>query len=608
MRGILIPLLFLFVLGFLWESQHQIDNERFKDVSPPRERRFARVMRRPSMLTKFVYGFYPYWVYSWEYTIPRWDLVSRIAYFSAVADSEGNITNTRGWPVTSLINEARAHGVSVDLVCTLFDNDGSRIHYLLTNPSARARLAHNLANLLRLGGEGINLDFEFPTAADSLLFPEFVQELRETLRAVNPDFYISVDIPPVDWRGSFKLSELNQVCDFIFVMAYNYYYGGSSITGPIAPFDDPTESYDVVWTCNRYLGELGGDGSKLVLGLPLYGYDWQCDGPNRGARTTSTGSPIFYYEAVESARVYGRLWDSNASSPWYRLDSWRQGWYEDAQALDYCYNFVLNQNLKGVGFWALGYDGGRSEFWAGIEHAFTPFSGSIDTIIVDDGDPEFHLFGSWAYATGSGGWNGDYYWTSTTYQGDSAVYSPALPYAGLWRVYIWYRSGSNRAPDAKVKIRAIDGETTLTIDQTTNGSVWNLLGSYNFPSGVMSRVVVSDAGSTTGRVVVADAIMFVSAGPLEIDQSLSIRPNRFELLVYPNPANSEFHIRIPQNVSGTARIELYNLRGQLLKTLFDGTIDDYDMRFCPENLPSGSYIVLFRSEQVISSANLIILK
>ncbi|MGB9561885.1 MAG: glycosyl hydrolase family 18 protein, partial [bacterium] len=502
---------------------------------------------------------------SWEYTVPRWDLVSRVAYFAVVADSLGNIIERRGWPVVSLINEARLNGVSVDLVCALFDNDGSRIHYLLNNPASRARLAHNLKNLLLEGGEGINIDFETPQAADSLALPSFIAELRETLNTINPSYYISVDIPPVDWSGAFKLPALREHCDFIFIMAYNYYYSGSSRTGPVAPFDDPTESYDVVWSCENYLSELGGDGRKIVLGLPLYGYEWNCTGPTRGATTTSTGRAIFYYEAAESSRIYGRLWDINASSPWYRTESWRQGWYEDAVALDYCYNFAWNRSLMGVGFWALGYEWGRNEFWSGIENAFTPGAGFADTVVIDDGDIGCSLFGSWAYATGSGGWNTDYYWTSTTYQVDSAVYAPNLPRSGLWRVYIWYRSGTNRANDASVVVRSLDGSRRFVIDQTVNGSVWNLLGEFHFPAGDGARVVVSDSGCAVSKVVVADAFMFVYAGALQISNEVdktSIGGSK--LKIFPNPANASFNIVVPQLDGGKAEIKIFNIVGDVV--------------------------------------------
>lgn len=589
MRRILIPFIFCSLfLGF--ESQHQYDDARFGDVAIPAEKRFARTKYRPSMLTKFVYGFYPYWVYSWEYSPPRWDLLSRIAYFSVVADSQGNIVARRGWPVTSLINEARLNGVSVDLVCALFDNDGSSIHYLLSNSDARGRLAHNIKALLLEAGEGVNIDFETPQAADSLLLPLFIAELRETLNTVNPSYYISVDIPPVDWRRAFKLPLLVEHCDFVFIMAYNYYYSGSSRTGPVAPFDDPTEAYDILWTCENYLSKLGGDGRKLVLGLPLYGFEWNCTGPDRGATTTSTGRAIFYYEAAESALVYGRLWDTNASSPWYRTGSWRQGWYEDAQALDYSYNLVWTRSLMGVGFWAIGYEWGRSEFWSGIENAFTPGGGFFDTLIVDDGDPECQLFGSWALSE-SNGWENDYRWTSTTYQVDSAVYSPYLPRAGLWRVYIWYRSGSNRATDAVFVVRSIDGTRRFIVDQTSNGSVWNLLGEFHFSSGSGPWVVISDSGCAGSRVVVADAVMFVYVGSLELSE-----PNepaeKNELFIFPNPVNDKFKINFVHD-----KIDEVKVLDIVGRTVLEKSVGkrSNDLVIDTAHLCSGVYFVLVRS-------------
>ena len=40
-----------------------------------------------------------------------------------------------------------------------------------------------------------------------------------------------------------------------------------------------------------------------------------------------------------------------------------QGWYDDSLSLSLKYDFAINNNLLGVGIWALGYDGTNPELW-----------------------------------------------------------------------------------------------------------------------------------------------------------------------------------------------------------------------------------------------------
>jgi len=62
------------------------------------------------------------------------------------------------------------------------------------------------------------------------------------------------------------------------------------------------------------------------------------------------------------------LWDENAQVPFYSYTSpstgsIRQVYYENENSLRIKYQITKNNNLAGIGIWALGYDGDRSELW-----------------------------------------------------------------------------------------------------------------------------------------------------------------------------------------------------------------------------------------------------
>ena len=45
-------------------------------------------------------------------------------------------------------------------------------------------------------------------------------------------------------------------------------------------------------------------------------------------------------------------------------------WYDDSLSLSLKYQFAKEQQLAGVGMWALGYDEGHDELWGAIESQF----------------------------------------------------------------------------------------------------------------------------------------------------------------------------------------------------------------------------------------------
>ena len=48
------------------------------------------------------------------------------------------------------------------------------------------------------------------------------------------------------------------------------------------------------------------------------------------------------------------------------VTSWRQVYFDDAQALKSRYDLVIRNRLRGSGIWALGYDGRRPELYGAI--------------------------------------------------------------------------------------------------------------------------------------------------------------------------------------------------------------------------------------------------
>ena len=175
--------------------------------------------------------------------------------------------------------------------------------------------------------------------------------------------------PAVDWSSAWDYDALADSSDGLMIMGYNYHWKSSPDTGPVSPLTN-WGSRNVTWTVDDYLIKTGYDRDKIILGLPYYGFDWPCDGPDPGASTTSTGTSIFYYNAEPDARTYGKQREMTAYTPWYVYGSWNQGWYDDEVSLGVKENYINQQDLAGMGIWALRYDAGHIALWNELEEHF----------------------------------------------------------------------------------------------------------------------------------------------------------------------------------------------------------------------------------------------
>jgi hypothetical protein len=92
-----------------------------------------------------------------------------------------------------------------------------------------------------------------------------------------------------------------------------------------------------------------------------------------GAATIAgSSSSVVYSSAEANAQIYGKQYNFTAPAAWYNSNNGelRQTWYDDSLSLAAKYNYAKSAGIKGIGIWALGYDGGRSEIWGGLNDAF----------------------------------------------------------------------------------------------------------------------------------------------------------------------------------------------------------------------------------------------
>lgn len=322
------------------------------------------VQARVASLTGEIYGYLPYWS---SYAHLDYNLLTTIAYFGVEFDANGNVVARHGWPNNALINLAHSKGVRIELVAINFD--GAQIHQILTDAPSRNRFMSNAIDEVKKGADGLNIDFELPYAGDRAAFSNFIGELGTRLRNAVPGSHLTMAITAVNWSNRFDRAALAKFCDFLFIMGYDYYWSGSTASGPVAPLSGGT--YNVTRTVNEYVTETGLP-QKVILGCPYYGYEWPTQTDQPLSTTLGTGSPRWYDSAESNAQTYGKLWYSSGQVPWYRFQTanWNQCFYDDSTSLSLKYNLAIGKGLAGVGMWALGYDESRPELWQALRAKF----------------------------------------------------------------------------------------------------------------------------------------------------------------------------------------------------------------------------------------------
>ena len=152
--------------------------------------------------------------------------------------------------------------------------------------------------------DGFNIDWEFPSAADTQNFTALLREFRHQLNQLSETtgkrYVMSFDGPAgAQNYVNIDLKRAAQQVDFITVDGYNYAGSWDTQTNHASPlFDsrrDPLfgQDLDIDDTVNAYL-KAGVPAKKYTMGLPLYGAGWTgVPNENHGLYQTSSGpSPV----------------------------------------------------------------------------------------------------------------------------------------------------------------------------------------------------------------------------------------------------------------------------------------------------------------------------
>ncbi len=331
----------------------------------------------------FVSAYHPYWAG------PAWrgyplELIDELFFFETEAGAEGTLADLHGWPSewAPMVDAAIAAGVQV--VPTVSMHDPEAFELLFPDAARVDRLVESTLSLLaaRPALAGIHLDFEVfqpvsVAARDG--FTAYVSLLAERLHERHPGKSLSVFALAFDDDDVYNERALGAVADYLVVQGYDYHSAGSGNAGPVGAtrgwgrlnWDFVVERFESFGVPRR----------KIVMGVPLYGYEWPVASAEMGAATRGAGRTIPYTappdvlpddpRALARVQEAGVRRDPESRTPWYALegpDGWVQGWYDDPESLRVKYDFVRERGLGGIALFPAAYADGA--VWNGLREAF----------------------------------------------------------------------------------------------------------------------------------------------------------------------------------------------------------------------------------------------
>lgn len=292
----------------------------------------------------------------------------------------------------AFVQTARSKGAAI--VPSITDGMASgQMAALLADPAQRSAHVAAIADFAA-GGDyaGVDLDYEsfaFKDARSTWAttrpnWVAFVQELAARLHADGRT--LTVSVPPIRDAGDehdrgywvYDYAAMGEVVDHIRIMAYDYSTGGDP--GPMAPLSYVRE---VIGAAKQAVD----DDSKLVLGVPLGGYNWPTSTEGTCPTGTDTGvtsvnqstiddllarrqaTPVHDPTTGEASFTYTATFSDGTAS----CTQEREVHYVDAEGTAARVDLARTEHLGGAALWALGYDSPAT--WSAIGALARPDNG-----------------------------------------------------------------------------------------------------------------------------------------------------------------------------------------------------------------------------------------
>ena len=281
------------------------------------------------------------------------DHLTYVAFFSYRAKPDGTLIPLKDKIALNATSKSKAKPM---LVITNFANGTFSPdigHAILTNPKTQDHLIQNVIHVMKAKKySALNIDFEHLKPEDRDRYTEFVKKMVQ--KGHDAGFPVSTALAPKtsgkqagSWYSAHDYGAHGKVADFVILMTYEWGWTG----GPpmaVAPINQVKKVIDYAVTVIPH--------KKIIMGIPLYGYDWTLPYKKGGPPAKRIG----FQQAAALAKKEGATvqFDALSQAPFFHYtdDKGKKHvvWYENKKSLQAKYNLVKKYNLRGAGYWELG--------------------------------------------------------------------------------------------------------------------------------------------------------------------------------------------------------------------------------------------------------------
>lgn len=331
---------------------------------------------------KKVVGFLPYWLLS-KAQSDYSPYLTTLTYFGLTVGTDGSIVKLMneqegepGWvtlrseKLREYLEKAKKQNLELSLL--IFSGDQDDIAELISDPIPNAQnLVKDITPIMKeYGFTDLNLDIEsIRESSDSARenYTTFVKEVKKGIDD-NKLGTLTVEVSGSDVIKKTLLNpkDIVPLADYIIYMGYDYHYSGSSVTGAVAPLSGfgTVAEYDTEVAVRLLLSYTPE--SKLILGIPLYGYEWETLSstpksaiiPGTGLTASNTRVEEFLATcATCSAKTDKVAQESYVIYKDEETKTYHHLFFPDQNSTQAKVVFAQIQNLGGLALWALGYEG-----------------------------------------------------------------------------------------------------------------------------------------------------------------------------------------------------------------------------------------------------------
>ena len=280
-----------------------------------------------------------------------------------VADTSGNLSS-----ISSADYVNFAHQANIEVWATLRDFDGGISSYdesleFLSSTSSRTNLINKLiADVLQVGVDGINVDFEKISDECGEHYIQFIREL--SIRCRQNGIVLSVDnYVPKGYNMQYDRKEQGIVADYVVIMGYDEHFAGSKEVGSVSSYNYVKEGIEAT------LDEVPAE--KVISGIPFFTRLWKETPKTEAELAEDAGTDDAEYMTNVSSQALGMsvakdavsaagaelTWDEEAQQEFatWEVDGVKYSiWLENEKSLEPKLKLMKDNKLAGTAAWALG--------------------------------------------------------------------------------------------------------------------------------------------------------------------------------------------------------------------------------------------------------------